>query len=155
MGSVIVIFLSRCLLVALFLPFSALDKLLNRGQAIEQASTALASRPLAIGLLIAGGGLEISMSVAILSGIADRAASCALALYCILTALLFKRFWLTADFSLHGASKGRDVFWDFMKNLALAGGFLMLALGTNAAGVAQFLAHPLTSSHPYEIHAPP
>lgn len=153
MGSMIVIFLSRCLLVALFLPFSALDKLLNRDQAIKQASTAITSRPLAIGLLIAGGCLEISMSVAILSGIADRAAACVLALYCVLTALLFKRFWMTPDFRLRGASQGRDVFWDFMKNIALAGGFLMLAFGTNAAGLGQFLAHPLASSHPYALQA--
>lgn len=151
MGGVIVIFVSRCMLVALFLPFSALDKLLNREQAIQQAATAIASRPLAIALLVTGGCLEISMSLAVLSGIGDRAAACVLALYCVITALLFKRFWTSADFRLRGASKGRAVFWDFMKNVALAGGFLMLAFGTNAAGVEQFLAHPLASSHPYDI----
>ena len=42
-------------------------------------------------------------------------------------------------------------FWDFLKNFALAGGFLLLAFGPNATGVGSFLHHPLASSHPYEI----
>jgi putative oxidoreductase len=149
------VFLSRCLLVLLFLPFSALDKLLNREQAIAQASQAIPSRSIAITLLVAGFSVEVLMSLAILTGIADRVAAFVLAGYCIVTALLWKRFWMTADFRLRGASKGRDVFWDFLKNLALAGGFLMLAFGSNAAGVSDFLAHPLDSSHPYATHGAP
>jgi putative oxidoreductase len=149
------VFLSRCLLVLLFLPFSALDKLLNREQAIAQASRAIPSRSIAITLLVAGFSVEVLMSLAILTGIADRVAAFVLAGYCIVTALLWKRFWMTADFRLRGASKGRDVFWDFLKNLALAGGFLMLAFGSNAAGVSDFLAHPLDSSHPYATHGAP
>ena len=152
LASTLIIFFSRCLLVMLFLPFSALDKLLNRKQALAQASQAVTSCRIAIALLIAGGSVEVLMSVAILTGIADRMAACVLAGYCIVTALLWKRFWTTADFRLRGPSKGRDVFWDFLKNLALAGGFLMLAFGTNAAGVRSFLDHPLGSSHPYATH---
>jgi putative oxidoreductase len=63
--------------------------------------------------------------------------------------LLWKQFWKQPDFRLRGASRGRDVFWDFLKNLALAGGFLALAFGTSATGFREFLAHPLASSHPY------
>jgi putative oxidoreductase len=155
LASVVIVFLSRCLLVLLFLPFSALDKLLNREQAIAQASQAIPSRSIAITLLVAGFSVEVLMSLAILTGIADRVAAFVLAGYCIVTALLWKRFWMTADFRLRGASKGRDVFWDFLKNLALAGGFLMLAFGSNAAGVSDFLAHPLDSSHPYATHGAP
>jgi putative oxidoreductase len=72
-----------------------------------------------------------------------------LAGYCIVTALLWKQFWKTPDFRLKGVSRGRDVFWDFLKNLAVAGGFLALALGPNANGVQKFVDHPLASSHPY------
>ncbi len=61
-----------------------------------------------------------------------------LAGYCIVTALLWKQFWKQPDFRLHGASRGRDVFWDFLKNLALAGGFLALAFGANASGFQAF-----------------
>ncbi|HEY6451147.1 MAG TPA: DoxX family membrane protein [Steroidobacteraceae bacterium] len=144
----------RCLLVALFLPFSALDKLLNRKQALAQAGQAVRGRALA-GLLIAlGFGVEVLMSLAVLTGIADRLAAFILALYCIVTALLWKQFWRTPDFRLRGASRGREVFWDFLKNLAVAGGFLLLALGSDAAGVQRFWHHPLSSSHPYATYVP-
>jgi putative oxidoreductase len=71
----------------------------------------------------------------------------------MLTALLWKPFWRSADFRLRGASAGREIFWDFLKNFALAGGFLLLAFGTDAAGVRRFWNHPLASSHPYDAPA--
>jgi putative oxidoreductase len=126
--SLVVAFAARALLVMLFLPFSALDKMLNFKQAVF-------------------------MSLAILIGIADRMAAFILASYCIVTALLWKPFWKTPDFRLRGASRGRDVFWDFLKNLALAGGFLALAFGASASGFQKFMAHPLASSHPYSYGA--
>jgi putative oxidoreductase len=141
----------RCLLVGLFLPFSALDKILNFKQAIAQASQAVSNRVLATALIVCGLGVEIVMSAAILTGVADRLAAFILAGYCIVTALLWKQFWKEPDFRLKGKSAGRDVFWDFMKNVALAGGFLLLAFGTDAAGVMHFVHHPLQSSHPYAI----
>ncbi len=144
---------ARCMLVALFLPFSALDKVLNFKQAVGQASEATANRALAAALIMAGLGTEIVMSAAILSGVADRLAALVLAAYCALTAILWKKFWKKPDFKLRGASLGRDTFWDFLKNFALAGGFLMLAFGSNAAGVQAFLDAPLASSHPYAIAA--
>jgi putative oxidoreductase len=155
MMSIGVAFASRCLLVLLFLPFSALDKLLNFGQAVDQAEAAGPNPILARGLIGIGFGIEVLMSLAILSGVADRAAATVLAAYCVATAILWKQFWKTPDFKLRGVSRGRDVFWDFLKNLALAGGFLMLASGTNAAGVRSFLDAPLASSHPYRLVASP
>lgn len=151
MMSIFVIFAVRCLLVGLFLPFSALDKVLNFKLAVGQASKALPSRALAA-LLIAGGFcIEVFMSLAILTGIADRLAALILASYCVVTALLWKQFWKEPDFRLRGKSDGRELFWDFLKNVALAGGFLLLTFGSNATGVTHFLQHPLASSHPYEI----
>ncbi len=144
----LVIFAARCLLVALFLPFSALDKLLNHGAAVDQAARA-APRPLARALVVAGFGVEVFMSLAVLAGVADRLAAVVLAIYCVITALLWKQFWTIADFRLSGPSRGRDTFWDFLKNLAVAGGFLMLAFGSTAQGVADLIAHPLASSNPY------
>lgn len=148
----VITFTVRCLLVALFLPFSALDKVLNFKLAVGQALQASPNRALAVILVAGGFCIEVFMSLAILTGVADRLAACVLAGYCIVTALLWKRFWTVADFRLRGASQGREVFWDFLKNLALAGGFLMLAFGTNAADVHAFLDHPLGSSHPYDTH---
>jgi putative oxidoreductase len=150
MLSLLIIVASRCLLVMLFLPFSALDKILNFRQATEQAGQA-APRPVATMLIFAGFVVEVVMSLAIVLGVADRMAAFILAGYCLVTALLWKPFWKTADFRLKGASRGREMFWDFLKNLALAGGFLMLAFGGDATGVTRFMAAPLASSHPYAV----
>ncbi len=65
--------------------------------------------------------------------------------------MLWKQFWKTPDFRLKGDSRGREIFWDFLKNLALAGGFLLLTFGTDASGVRCFVDNPLASSHPYSV----
>jgi putative oxidoreductase len=149
--SVFVVFMTRALLVMLFLPFSALDKILNFKQAVEQASEIIPVRSLAKMLIFCGFGTEVVMSLAILTGITDRLAALFLAGYCIVTAILWKQFWRKQDFRLEGNSRGRDVFWDFLKNLAIAGGFLLLAFGTDPAGIKRFVADPLGSSHPYTL----
>lgn len=135
----------------LFLPFSALDKILNSKHAIGQAAEVVPSRSFATTLLFGGFALEVLASLAILSGIADRLAAFILAGYCVITALLWKQFWKKPDFRLRGESRGRETFWDFLKNLALAGGFLLVAFGTNSVGANRFFAHPLASSHPYSL----
>jgi putative oxidoreductase len=149
--SILAIFCVRALLVLLFLPFSALDKILNFNQAVVQAAEAAPARPVAILLICVGFGIEVTMSLAILTGVADRFAALVLAVYCLMTAVLWKQFWKAGDFRLQGRSKGRETFWDFLKNLAVAGGFLMLTFGTTAAGVPQFLHAPFSSTHPYLV----
>jgi putative oxidoreductase len=148
---ILAIFVARCLLVMLFFPFSALDKILNFKQAVGQAAQAAPSRSLAELLIYCGLGVEIFMSLAVLTGAADRLAAFILAGYCVVTAILWKQFWKAPDFRLTGNSRGRETFWDFLKNLAVAGGFLMLAFGASAGGVASFLENPLASSHPYAL----
>jgi putative oxidoreductase len=143
--------IARCLLVILFLPFSALDKILNFKQALAQTGEATRSRPLATILILGGLSVETFMSLAILTGIADRLAALVLAGYCVVTAILWKQFWKQPDFRLKGESQGREMFWDFLKNLAVAGGFLMLAFGANATGVRSFIDNPFGSSHPYAV----
>ncbi|MEO8811235.1 MAG: DoxX family protein [Rhodanobacter sp.] len=159
MFSVIVSFVIRLAMVALFLPFSAMDKVLNTGAAVEQAKKTVHSQTLAWILIGAGMFVEVVMSAAVLTGFFDRLAAVILAGYCAVTALLWKQFWATGDFRLKGPSKGRDVFWDFLKNFAVAGGFLILATGGTAYGVKHLVLHPLSSSHPYssvplDLHAP-
>jgi putative oxidoreductase len=144
------VFLARLLLVLLFFPFSALDKILNFKDAVAQASQAAMTPWRAKLLIFAGFALEVSMSAAILSGIADRLAAFIMALYCVLTALLWKQFWKGPGFRLKGRSAARDVFWDFLKNLSVAGGFLLLAIGANGSGITELWTHPLGSTHPYE-----
>ena len=149
MFSLFVSFLIRVTLVALFLPFSALDKLLNTDTAVKQAQGTVHSRALSWVLVGAGLLVELVMSLAVLTGFFDRLAAVILAGYCAVTAVLWKQFWKTDDFHLKGPSKGRDVFWDFLKNFAVAGGFLVLATGGTAYGVTHLIEHPLSSSHPY------
>jgi putative oxidoreductase len=151
--NIVLVAISRCLLVLLFLPFSALDKVLNFGEAETQASVAFHNRTLSRLAILSGLCIEVFMSLAIVCGIADRAAALVLAAYCAATALLWKQFWKSGDFRLQGPSRARDTFWDFLKNFALAGGFLSLTFAGHAAGVGDFLHHPFASSHPYRTLA--
>jgi putative oxidoreductase len=138
----------RCTLVILFLPFSALDKIFNFRGAVGQAGQVVPWRPFAMLLVLAGLGVEIFMSLAVITGIADRLAALVLAFYCIVTACLWKPFWSER---CRREGTARDLFWDFLKNFSLAGGFLLLAFGASAPSVHGFIAHPLQSSHPYRL----
>jgi putative oxidoreductase len=151
--NIILVAISRALLVLLFLPFSALDKVLNFNDARAQASLAIRNATFSRLAILAGFLIEVVMSAGVVSGVADRAAALVLAVYCAATALLWKQFWKSGDFQLRGASRGRDTFWDFLKNFALAGGFLSLTFGGTAAGVGEFLHRPFDSSQPYRIAA--
>jgi len=149
--AILVAFAVRLLLVLLFLPFSALDKIVNFRGAVGQASEIAPSRTIAKALILVGLMVEIVMSLGVLTGVADRLAASILAGYCMATAILWKRFWAQGDFALTGPSKGRDLMWDFWKNFALAGGFLLVTFGTTAGTVDRFLADPLGSTNPYTI----
>lgn len=136
---------ARCLLVMLFFPFSALDKIVNFSGAVAQARQIASGRAAAL-LILAGLGVEILMPLGILTGVADRAAALVMAGYCMVTALLWKQFWRPGNFWQSGHSRARDLFWDFLKNFSLAGGFLLITLSGEPGA---FLADPFASSHPY------
>jgi putative oxidoreductase len=136
-------------LVMLFLPFSALDKILNFDGAVKQAQEVFKPRVLATIVLMCGLCIEVFMSLGVVTGFADRLAALVIASYCAATAVLYKRFWAPGDFWAPGESKGRTLFWDFLKNLSLGAGFLLIVIGVDGSGLQQFLAHPLASSHPY------
>jgi putative oxidoreductase len=137
---------TRFLLVMLFFPFSLLDKIANFRAALDQAAQ-IAPRGLAVLLILVGIAVELLMPLAILTGVADRAAALVMAGYCIVTALLWKQFW-------RKGAASRDLFWDFLKNFALAGGFLLLVVGTHGS-LRGFLADPFASSRPYAAGATP
>jgi putative oxidoreductase len=141
----------RVVLVLLFLPFSALDKMMNFKGAVVQAREAVANPALAAGLIFVGLCVEVFMSLGVITGIADRACAFVLAGYCAITALLWKQFWKPGDFWKSSNGQGRALFWDFLKNFALGAGFLLITFGTDASSVAQFLSHPTASSHPYRV----
>jgi putative oxidoreductase len=141
----------RILLVLLFLPFSALDKVIDFRSALAQAQEAVPNRSAATAFIAAGLFIEVFMSAGIVIGVADRACALVLAGYCAVTALVWKQFWVPGDFWTSSDGKARMLFWDFWKNLALAAGFLLIVFGTNAKAVSDFLAHPTVSSHPYQL----
>ncbi|MEO5757695.1 MAG: DoxX family membrane protein [Mesorhizobium sp.] len=147
--AIAITFTTRLLLILLFLPFSAMDKVINFHGAVDQANEMAGSKMTAKVLILTGLFVEIVMSLGVLTGIADRLAAFVLAGYCMVTALLWKQFWATDDFTLVGPSKGRDVFWDFLKNFALAGGFLLITFGGRADEASAFLHAPFASTYPY------
>jgi putative oxidoreductase len=152
--SLLIAFGLRCLLVVLFLPFSALDKIINFSGAVKQAAEVASSAGIARALIFVGLFVEVVMSLGVITGVADRLAAFVLAGYCGTTAILWKQFWKPGDFFVRGESRGRALFWDFLKNFSLAGGFLLVTFGTGADAVRTFLADPMASSHPYRIAAP-
>jgi putative oxidoreductase len=139
----------RVVLALLFLPFSALDKVLDFRGAAAQAQEAVQNKAAATALTLVG------LFVEVVCGIADRACAFVLAGYCAVTAVVWKQFWRPCDFWSSSDGKARALFWDSWKNLALAAGFLLIVFGTNASSIAQFLAHPTIESHPYRLTQEP
>jgi hypothetical protein len=78
----------RVVLVLLFLPFSALDKVLDFRTAVAQAQEAVPNKAAATALILVGLFVEVFMSAGVVSGIADRACAFVLAGYCAVTALV-------------------------------------------------------------------
>ncbi len=148
-GAAVVALIVRCGLVLLFLPFSAIDKLLGFSHAVTQAQTVFRPRLLASAVLLGGLAIEVFCSLGVVTGLADRAAALVLAGYCAATAVLYKRFWAPGDFWSGPDSQGRGLFWDFCKNLSLGAGFLLIVVGTDGRGLVPFVHAPLASSNPY------
>ena len=87
------------------------------------------------------------MPACILTGQADRFAAFVMAAYCGVTALLWKQFWRPGDFWAGSDRKGRGLFWNFLENVSLAGGFLTITFGS--ATLAEFIGALFASTHPY------
>ncbi|MBW4025574.1 MAG: DoxX family protein [Proteobacteria bacterium] len=150
----VIILIVRYGLVVLFFPASALDKIFNFDGAVKQALQVFKSRRVAAALILVGVFVELVMPLGILTGIADRLAAFIMAGYCVVTAILFKRFWEPGDFWKVGESKGRELFWDFLKNFSLASGFVLITVGLDAHAWHLFISDPLSSSHPYAALRP-
>jgi putative oxidoreductase len=148
-GEAIAALLVRFGLVMLFMPFSALDKILGFGHAVGQAQQVFKPHALAVSVLLCGLAIEILCTLGVLTGIADRACALVLAGYCIATAVLYKRFWTQGDFWSNSDGNGRALFWDFLKNLSLGAGFMIIVVGLDGSSLYPFLEAPFASSHPY------
>ena len=134
--------IAKICLVILF-PFSALDKIVHWNDALKQANSSfLPGGPV---LLVVAIVVELVTPACIVLGWSDRLAAFVLAGFCAVTALLYHPFWTHADLLAPGASKGREEFWEFLKNFGLVGGLLLVVLGLQLAPVGQVVRHPLSS----------
>jgi putative oxidoreductase len=128
---------ARLCLVAMF-PFSAIDKIWHRKSALAQTESArIPGGPM---LLAAAIGVEAITPICIVLGWFDRPAAVLLAAFCVITAFLYHPFWAYGDFfSPSDASKGRDHFWQFLKNFGLVGGLLLVVFAGQLLTPAQIL----------------
>ena len=129
----------RILLILLFFPFSALDKIINFSGAVAQAREVASSKAMATALIVAGLGVEIFMSLGVVTGVADRACAFVLAGYCGVTALLWKQVGRGPAISGRRIPDRGYIVLDFLKNFALGAGFLLITFGTDARSVRLFL----------------
>ena len=130
-------FLARLFLVAMF-PVSAWDKVVHWKEAMQQATSSFL--PGGAVLLILAIIVETLAPLCIVFAWHDRLAAFVLAAFCVITALLYHAFWKTPHFWSQGGA-GRGHFWDFLKNLGLAGGLLLLVIGgPPATGTLLFFA---------------
>lgn len=148
--------LPRLALVMLFFPFSAWDKVTNFRAAVAQARGIGVGARLGAAMIVTGLAVEVICSLCVLTGLADRPAAFLLGGYCVLTALLYKRWWTMAGgiFDPGPNPRRRETFFDFWKNLAVAGGFALIAFGTTADGVRAALDAPFSSTRPYATAGP-
>lgn len=149
--SVLVPLVLRICLVILF-PFSTLDKIFNWDGALKQAKSG--ALPGGAVLLVLAMLVETGCSILIVAGVFDRAAAALLAFYCVVTALLYHRFWACGDFFAKGDSAGRTHFWDFLKNFGLVGGLGLIIFGAPLASFDYVVTHPFSSTPAYQGSAP-
>lgn len=135
--------IARICLVVLF-PFSALDKIMHWNDALKQANSSFI--PDGTLLLIMAIAIELITPLCIVIGWHDRLAALVLAFFCVVTAVLYHPFWKFSDFWNSTDSKGREHFWDFLKNFGLVGGLLILVIVGGFKPAATVVAHPLSST---------
>jgi len=136
--------LARVCLVVMF-PFSGLDKIVHWQDALKQANSSFL--PGGKVLLVLAIVVEFVMPACVVVGWHDRLAAFVLAGFCVVTALLYHPFWNYPSF-WSKAGDGRAHFWDFLKNLGLVGGLLLLTIGGTPLSISAVLTHPLSSA-PY------
>lgn len=112
--------LARIMIAAIFI-------LAGIGKATAFAGTAAAiqSKGLPVPQVLAGLtiALEIGGGLLIVIGFFTRWIALLFAIFCVATAVLFHQFWGTLPDGVNASSERIQ----FLKNIALAGGFLMLA----------------------------
>ncbi len=134
--------LARVCLVVLF-PLSGIDKIVHWGAAMKQATSAPIGG--ARFMLIAAIAVELSTPVCIVGDWHAAIAALVLATFCLITALLFHPFWHFPGFWSGANPEGAAHFWDFLKNLGLAGGLLLVVVTSTVAAPRSETPHAAAS----------
>ena len=142
--------IARVCLVVMF-PVSGLDKIVHWNDALKQANSSLL--PGGAVLLLIAIMVELATPICIVIGWHGRLAAAALAAFCMVTALLYHPFWKYSGF-WSGTGEGRSHFWDFLKNFGLAGGLVLVVVGSPAPG-ASALRLESHAAAPYAAPATP
>jgi putative oxidoreductase len=138
-------FIARTCLVAMF-PFSAADKVIHWKNALAQTKSS--GLPGGAAMLVAAIAVEAITPFCIVFGIYDRAAALLLAGFCVVTAFLYHPFWKGPDFwSPRDDSVAREHFWQFLKNLGLVGGLLLVVFAGSLSPPSVALAHQILRPH--------
>jgi len=90
---VVAVFVLRAGLVALFMPFSVFYMTTRFRSARAHAATAGVGLSTATVMTVAAIALKTVASIGVLTGVADRLCAVMLALFCLATAFLYKKFW--------------------------------------------------------------
>lgn len=133
MAAALVETIARVALVAMFPP-SAVDKVVHWRGSLKQTDSAGLPGPPIVGraMLVTATVVEFVTPILIVGRTWDRPAALLLAAFCTVTAYLYHPFWRGPDlFSPSDASVARDHFWQFLKNFAIVGGLLLVALAGN------------------------
>lgn len=113
----IVLLLGRLALAAIFVP-SGFNKLTHLGRFAE--SLAARGMPASYGFAILGASVELVGSLMVVLGLKTRHAALLMALFTAVAALISHHFWNMPD------AVRTTQYIQFMKNLAIIGGFLLL-----------------------------
>ncbi len=137
----------RVCLVVLF-PFSALDKIAHWNDALKQADSSFLPHATGPALLALSIVVEAVAPFCIVLGWHDRIAAFVLAVFCVVTAVLYHPFWKFRGFWSRDGD-GRAHFWDFLKNFGLVGGLLLVTFATALAPAGVVARRPLSSTAVY------
>lgn len=152
---VVTVFVLRAGLVALFMPFSVYYMIAHFRRARAHAATAGVGLSTATAMTFAAIALKAVASIGVLTGIADRLCTVMLAIFCLATAFLYKKFWTGGGLRFSVEDRNVPRFWEFMKNVSLAAGLVLIGFGADAEtfrhAVAEFIDAPFASSNPYGI----
>ena len=118
-GSDVVLLIGRVLMAAIYL-YGGSQKLTG----LDGFAEYLASQDVAVGaypIALLAAGAEFFGALCVLLGFGTRYAALVMALFTVVAALIGHRFWEVSDPAMHV-----DQMNHFMKNVAIAGGFLLL-----------------------------